>query len=100
MTSTVHRGGLCVMMMRNTKVNGQHTQLQIRQPVCIRDYKQRMGGADTFDQRVASYRVLRRARKIWRSLFLDFIDVAVVNCYKMFPLWRLQHPGVIDSTDQ
>ena len=88
MLSTIHRGNDHCMVTRNAKVNGAHQQLQIRQPKCIRDYNQKMGGVDCFDQHVAAYRVLRRTRKYWRSIFLDCIDITAVNSYKMFQSYR------------
>ena len=58
MLSTIHKGHSHVMVTRDTKVQGHHVELNIRQPVTVNDYNTHMGGVDTFDQRAAAYRVL------------------------------------------
>ena len=44
-----------------------------------------------FDQVVATHRVLRKTKKYWKSLFLDFLDVSAVNDYFLFDIWRKKH---------
>ena len=100
MLSTVHRGNSHIMVTRHTKVNGQHTALNIRQPTCVRDYNKKMGGVDSFDQRAAAYRTLRRTRKYWKSIFLDIIDIVAVNSFLLFQLYRQQNPGAIGRPRQ
>ena len=97
MLSSVHRGNAHVAVTRNTKVDGQHVQLELRQPKCIHDYNKKMRGVDSFDQQAAAYRALHRTRKYWKSIFLDIIDVAAVNSFIMFEMWRLQHLGVTEQ---
>ena len=43
MLSTYHKGSDFVSVERNTKVNGEHVVLQIRQPKAIHDYNHGMG---------------------------------------------------------
>ena len=31
----------------------------------------------------------------WKTLFMDFIEVAVINSYLLFKLWYIEHPGKI-----
>ena len=100
MLSTMHRGDSHVMVTRHTKVNGQHVELNIRQPTCVRDYNKNMGGVDTFDQRAAAYRTLRRTNKYWKSNFLDIIDIVAVNSFLLFQQFRQQNPGVIERPRQ
>ena len=38
----------------------------------------KMGSIDSFNQRVAVYRVLRRTGKYWKTIFLDLLDIAAV----------------------
>ena len=94
MLSSVHRGNAHVAVTRNTKVDRQHVQLELRQPKCIHDYNKKMGGVDSFDQQAAAYRALRRTRKYWKSIFLDIIDVAAVNSFIMFEIART-HSAVL-----
>ena len=88
MLSTVRKGHTHNMVTQNTRVNGEHTQLQVHQPKCISDYNKKMGGVDSFNQRVAPYRVLKHTRKYWKTIFLDLLDIAAVNSFLMFGMWR------------
>ena len=94
--STVHRGHTYGMVTRNTKVDGQHVQLHVRQPRCIADYNHWMGGVNTFDQLAATHRILRKVRKYWETLLLDLIDSVTINCFLYFSMWCQQHPGTIE----
>ena len=100
MLSTVHKGNSHVYVTRHSKVMGHHVEQNIRQPESIRDYNAHMGGVDRFDQRAAAYRVLRRTRKYWKSIFLDMLDVAAVNSFLLFQLCRSQNPGAIPRPNQ
>ena len=93
MLSTVHKGNSHDYVTRHSKVMGHHVEQNIRQPKSIRDCNAHMGGVDRFDQRAAAYRVLRRTRKYWKSIFLDMLDVAAVNSFLLFQLYRSQNPG-------
>ena len=100
MLSTIHKGNSHVYVTRHSKVMGHHVEQNIRQPESIRDYNAHMGGVDRFDQRAAAYRVLRRTRKYWKSIFLDMLDVAAVNSFLLFQLYRSQNPGAIPRPNQ
>ena len=93
--STVHAGHDHVQVQRKTKQNGQFQMVQVDQPQAIADYNRSMGGVDLFDQHIATYRILRRARKFWKSLFFDLVDLSTVNAYLMFELWMKANPGAI-----
>ena len=68
----------------------------IPQPLSIADDNKSMGGVDLFDQHIAAYRTLRRCKKYWKSLFLDMLDIAATNSYRIFELYRADHPGAIE----
>ena len=91
MLSTFHRGSDSVNVQRNTKQNGQHVVLQLRQPKAIHDYNHGMGGVDAFDSRSAAYRIRRKSRKYWKALLYDFIEIACVNSYILFEQYRQDH---------
>lgn len=55
-----------------------------------------MGGVDSFDQRIAAYRVVRRTNKYWKRIFFDLLEVATVNSYILFNLWQERHLGQIN----
>ena len=46
-----------------------------------------MGGVDVLDQHVAAFRALRRVKKYWKTIFLDMVDIAVVN-YILCKKWH------------
>ncbi|XP_065195736.1 piggyBac transposable element-derived protein 4-like [Sycon ciliatum] len=94
--STAHKGHDQVQVTRNRKVNGVYAQVNIPQPLSIADYNKSMGGVDLFDQHIAAYRTLRRCKKYWKSLFLDMLDIAATNSYRIFELYRADHPGAIE----
>ena len=91
MLSTFHRGSDSVNVQRNTKQNGQHVVLQLRQPKTIHDYNHGMGGVDAFDSRSAAYRIRRKSRKYWKALLYDFIEIACVNNYILFEQYCQDH---------
>ena len=95
MLSTVHKGNNPATVARNIKVNDQHQQLQIKQPACIALYNEKTGGVDLFDQLAEVYRTLWKTKKYWKSIFLDFIDIAEVNAFKMFEIYCQQHPNTL-----
>lgn len=95
MLSTVHSANESVDITRNSKINGSYQQIQVPQPVCIKDYNSGMGGVDVFDQHIAAYRSLRKANKYWKSIAIDMLEVAVVNSYILFNLYRKANPNKI-----
>lgn len=98
--STIHSATDSVMSERHTKVNGQHQVVPVRTPAAIADYNRGMGAVDMFDQHVAAYRILRRCKKYWRTIFCDYIEVALVNSYVLFTLWCDSHPGQISRPSE
>ena len=40
-----------------------------------------MGGVDLSDQLLKCYEIIRKSKKWWKTLFLHFIDVAIVNSF-------------------
>jgi Transposase IS4 len=66
---------------RNVKGTGS---LMVKCPKMITDYQRYMGGVDVHDQlRLQSYslQMAFRFRKYYKSLFLGFMDMALVNAY-------------------
>ena len=90
--SSRHRATDSIEVQRKKKVGSEVVQLQLRKPVAVKDYNKYMGGVDVFDQHVAAFRVLRRVKKYWKSIFLDLIDMAVVNSYILCVSWCKSHP--------
>ena len=82
----MHNATDSVTVNRHMKQNGQHVVVQMPKPLSVHDYNRFMGGIDVFD-RVASYRILRKTRKWWKTLFFDSVDVAVVNSYLLYREW-------------
>ena len=43
-----------------------------------------MGGVDLSNQLLKCYEIIRKSKKWWKTLFLHFIDVAIVNSYIIY----------------
>lgn len=97
MLSTVHHGNDYAMVIRNTKVDGVHQQLQIRQLRFVKEHNKKMRGVDTFDQQVVAYWVFRKTTKCFKAIFLDFIHIATVSGFKLFEQFHLQNPQAIKT---
>ena len=93
--STFHNGSQFVNIERNTKQNGQHVVLALKQPKAIHDYNHGMGGVDVFDSKCAAYKVRRKSRKYWKALFYDYLEIACVNSFILFEQYRKAHPDTI-----
>lgn len=59
-------------------------------PSTVYSYNRFMSGVDRSDQLIMNYNVLRQTKKYWKTLFLHFIDIAVVNSYI---LYKEVHPS-------
>ena len=97
LVSTMHSATDRVNVTRHTKVNGEHVVLQVPQPAVVDEYNRWMGGVDVFDQMVATYRVLRKTWKWWKTLFFDFIDIAVVNAYILYQEYAKRPDANLES---
>ena len=70
--------------------------LNLKQPSVMKDYNHGMGSVDVFDAKSAAYKVRRKSRKYWKALFYDYLEIAAVNSFILFQLYRMTHPGDID----
>ena len=69
--------------------------MNLRQPVCVRDYNAKMGGVDVFDQHIAAYGSLRKTDKYWKTIVINFLDAVSVNCNILFKMYRAANPELI-----
>ena len=88
MFSTKHSRHHQDWVQRKTKVNGQFQRLLVCRPQVVADYNNHMGGVDQSDQMFRLYSVQSRTRKWWKTLFLHFFDIAVVNAYILWKQWK------------
>eukprot|EP00117_Sycon_ciliatum_P038607 scpid58239/ scgid28658/ PiggyBac transposable element-derived protein 4 len=70
MISNIHSATEFVNENRTIKQHGQLHNIVVKKPETIQVYNMAMGGVDKFDQLVASYRILRKTKKYWKTLFL------------------------------
>lgn len=61
-------------------------EITVSQPNAIHKYNCFMGGVDLHDNAVANYRINIRGKKWWWPLFINLIDGAVVNAWKLHRL--------------
>ena len=59
-------------------------QVTLNQPKCITDYNSHISGIDKMDWLINKYRIKIRAKKWYFSLFMNMIDMAVVNAHVLY----------------
>ena len=96
MISSYHKATDFVMCTKHGRQHGEHVQIQLKQPKVVQDYNHGMGGVDVFDQRAAAFRIQRRARKYYKAIIFDIIEVCVLNSYTLFLEYIAGHPGEFD----
>ncbi|KAH8021399.1 hypothetical protein HPB51_015579 [Rhipicephalus microplus] len=94
MMSTAHTANSHVTATRKRKVAGQWKKVPIRKPRLIEEYNAGMLGVDRSDQLIASYNVLMKCVRWWKTLFFYCIDIAVVNSFIIFEAHRREHPEI------
>ena len=62
----------------------RHTGNHIIKPTCVVDYCKNMGGVGVADQMLQYYEALRRTVKWWKKLFFHFLNLMVLNSYKLY----------------
>ncbi|XP_041460062.1 piggyBac transposable element-derived protein 4-like [Lytechinus variegatus] len=92
--SSYHPGNKNTHCTRNTRANGEHKEIKVKQPIAFAAYNKYMGGVDKSDQLIGNYNVLRKTNKYWKTLFYHMVDIAVVNSYILFCEMKKLHPGV------
>ncbi|KAK1152066.1 piggyBac transposable element-derived protein 4-like [Acipenser oxyrinchus oxyrinchus] len=90
--STIHSATESVTVQRRARSHGKLDIVNVRQPLAIHEYNQHMGGVDRSDQLIQKYSVLISSLKWWKTLFFQFVDIAVVNAYILFQEWRASNP--------
>lgn len=94
--SNEHPGHSENKVTRNVKdKDGKNAKKEVPIPAIIYSYNRFMNGVDRSDQLIKNYNVLRKTRKYWKTLFLHYIDIAIVNSYilykEMHPQPRMSH---------
>ncbi|XP_049517028.1 piggyBac transposable element-derived protein 4-like [Dermacentor silvarum] len=91
MMSTAHTANKHVSATRKERRGGVWSMTQIEKPLLIDEYNSGMLGVDKSDQLIASYNVLMKCVRWWKTLFFHCIDIAVVNSFILFQEHRQQH---------
>lgn len=89
MLSSYHNNDTEMLVRRQKKTRLEE---EIKKPVVVVDYNDRMGGVDTADHYVSSYMFVRKSKKWWRKMFFWLLDISVVNSYLLYNM-NLQNMG-------
>jgi hypothetical protein len=74
------------------QVFGDNPTQILRIPTFIADYNTYMGGVDIANQYRESYETHRSTRRNWWPLFYWFIDITVINAYRLYQLRSKEAP--------
>lgn len=86
--SNEHPGHSESKVTRNVKdKDGVNQKKEVPIPAIINRF---MNGVDRSDQLIKNYNILRQTRKYWKTLFLHYVDIAIVNAYI---LYKELHPN-------
>ncbi|XP_065313258.1 piggyBac transposable element-derived protein 3-like [Gordionus sp. m RMFG-2023] len=80
--STCHTISLLSNVSRYSKKIS--SKIKIPQPNMVTAYNKHMGGVDLCDNLISTYRIKIRGKKWWWPIFTNFIDVALVNSWKIW----------------
>lgn len=67
----------------------QQGKISIPIPRLYCEYNRNMGGVDLLDKQISLYRTRIRSKKWWWPIFTQFLDVAIVNTWR---LYQVVHP--------
>ena len=87
--SNEHPGHSETNVTRNVKDKGV-TEKEVPIPAIVYSYNRFMNGVDRSNQLIKNYNILRQTRKYWKTLFLHYVDIAIVNAYI---LYKEMHPN-------
>ncbi|XP_065320355.1 piggyBac transposable element-derived protein 3-like [Gordionus sp. m RMFG-2023] len=80
--STCHTISLLSNVSRYSKKIS--SKIKIPKPNMVTAYNKHMGGVDLCDNLISTYRIKIRGKKWWWPIFTNFIDVALVNSWKIW----------------
>ena len=89
--SNEHPGHSESKVTRNVKdKDGVNQKKEVPIPAIVYCYNRFMNSVDRSDQLIKNYNILRQTKKYWKTLFLHYIDTAIVNAYI---LYKELHPS-------
>ena len=95
--TTIHSANEFGMVERKVKLNDRWDKVEVRRPKAIDTYNQYMNGVDRSDQILAKNNTLRKCMRWWKTLFFHLIDIAVVNSFILFQLYRSQNKKDVEE---
>ena len=86
---------------RGKLVGGRYVKERVNIPPAVKGYNANMGGVDLSDQLLKCYEIIRKSKKWWKTLFLHFIHVAIVNSFIIYKAigGELSHKSLIIASE-
>lgn len=82
MASNCTGGNRIEVVKRYDKPNKRY--IDVDAPKVVTDYNRYMGGVDVLDQSMEYYRTFLKTRKWTLKVIIHFLDLAVVNCWRLY----------------
>lgn len=92
--TTEHRAVSYKLDKRRAKVSDKWERITVKKPEAVHAYNMHMSRVDKFDQLIATYNLLRKCLRWWKTLFFHSIDIAVVNRFILFKHLQAKHPEI------
>lgn len=91
MLTSIHVANDFVHVKRKEKRGNKWENITVQQPKAVNEYNNYMNGVDRSDQIIGKCSTLRKCLRWWKTLFFHMIDIAAVNSFILFQIYRAEN---------